>query len=336
MELRIKASNAAGIGPTGMPEAEPERNPAVREFRADPPCRPHNTQQDSPNRLSIKQAVDHLIGQLEAGKSEALTAYLSAMARFHSYSFGNILAIARQRPGARKVAGIHRWNELGRFVKKGEKGIRILAPMFRRRNPKDTGGVRRPEAANPQPSLMGFRAVSVFDVSQTEGAELPELELGVTGDVGRHRQSLMEFLARKNVALEFSEEIAPALGISYGGRIALLPGQSHAQEFVSLVHETAHELLHKAARRSVTTVAVRETEAEAVAFVVGQAIGLDMGKTSSDYIQLYDGSTELLTESLEVIQRTSAEILDGICPKQTGHSPADQFMCLWGDAQSKG
>jgi hypothetical protein len=73
--------------------------------------------------------VDFLVQQLEAGKSETLTAYLGAMARFHNYSFGNILAIARQKPSASHVAGIRAWNLLGRFVKKGEKGIQILAPM---------------------------------------------------------------------------------------------------------------------------------------------------------------------------------------------------------------
>ncbi len=87
----------------------------------------------------------------------------------------------------------------------------------------------------------------------------------------------MHFLAQQNIALEFNEKIAPALGVSYGGKIALLPGQSKAEEFVTLVHETAHELLHKAERRTMTTATVRETEAEAVAFIVGQAIGLEMG-----------------------------------------------------------
>jgi hypothetical protein len=85
-----------------------------------------------------------------------------------------------------------------------------------------------------------------------------------------------------------------------------------------LVHETAHELLHKSDRRTMTTATVRETEAEAVAFIVGQAIGLEMGKTSSDYIQMYAGNAALLAESLEVIQRTSAVILDAITGEPSG------------------
>ena len=123
---------------------------------------------------------------------------------------------------------------------------------------------------------------------------------------------MIAFLAQQNIKLEFNEKIAPALGVSYGGKIALLPGQSKAEEFTTLVHETAHELLHKAERRTMTTPTVRETEAEAVAFIVGQSVGLEMGTASSDYIQMYAGNAALLAESLEVIQRTSAVILAAI------------------------
>ena len=100
--------------------------------------------------------------------------------------------------------------------------------------------------------------------------------------------------------------------MNYGGKIAILPGQSAAEEFSTLVHEASHELLHKSERRTATTKTVRETEAEAIAFVVSQTIGLDAGKSSADYIHLYHGNAALLAESLEVIQRTSALILSAI------------------------
>ena len=141
---------------------------------------------------------------------------------------------------------------MGRFVKKGEKGIQILAPMIGYRRRKDEAEAETDET-KPQPVLIGFRAVYVFDVAQTEGADLPEFEHNITGEVGEHRDRLIDFLAQQNIALEFNEKIAPALGVSYGGKIALLPGQSKAEEFATLVHETAHELLHKAERRTITT-----------------------------------------------------------------------------------
>ena len=299
---------------TGNANSRRNRDKALRKYRSDSPYQQRTTERDNPTQMLIKQAVEHLIQQLEAGKSESLTAYLNAMARFHNYSFGNVLSIARQKPDATRVAGIRAWNELGRFVKKGEKGIQILAPVVGHRR-KKSETEQDGEAENkvkPQPVLIGFRAVYVFDVSQTEGAALPEFDHSVSGDVGGHRDRLIDFLNQQNVALEFNEKIAPALGVSYGGKIALLPGQSKPEEFTTLVHETAHELLHKAERRTMTTATVRETEAEAVAFIVGQAIGLEVGSSSADYIQLYHGDVALLTESLEVIQRTSAVILGAI------------------------
>jgi hypothetical protein len=102
------------------------------------------------------------------------------------------------------------------------------------------------------------------------------------------------------------------MGMSFGGRIALLPGQQPAEEFSTLVNELAHELLHKAERRTATTKTVRETEAEVVAFVVSTTIGLDAGHSSADYISLYHGHAALLAECLEVIQQASALILSAI------------------------
>jgi hypothetical protein len=309
------ATNAASNGATGS-HAVPHRKNAAQRNRSDSPYQQRTSQKDNPTQVIIKQAVDYLIEQLEAGKSETLTAYLGAMARFHNYSFGNILAIARQRPTATRVAGFGTWKEMGRFVKKGERGIQILAPMIGYRRKKDDAEQDRDASAKPQPMLIGFRAVYVFDVAQTEGEDLPEFEHNITGEVGEHRDRMIAFLAQQNITLEFNEKIAPALGVSYGGKIALLPGQSKAEEFTTLVHETAHELLHKAERRTMTTATVRETEAEAVAFIVGQSVGLEMGNASSDYIQMYADNAALLSESLEVIQHTSAVILAAIQPKE--------------------
>ena len=272
----------------------------------------------------IAENVKLLIEQLEAGHSEGLTAYLTAMGRFHNYSFGNILEIARQKPDATRVAGLYAWNQLGRKVMKGQKGIRILAPMIGTRKKKDAEAKhsKNPAAINT-PVLVGFRTVYVFDVSQTEGAELPELSERVSGSVGEKRERLIEFIAAQGIELEFKESIAPALGMSYGGRIAVLPGQAPAEEFSTLVHEVAHEMLHKAERRTATTRTVRETEAEAIAFVVGTSIGLETGHASADYIHLYHGNAALLAESLEVIQKTSALILSAIETEQIASDPTE-------------
>ena len=141
---------------------------------------------------------------------------------------------------------------------------------------------------------------------------LPELEERVTGDVGVYRERLIEFILAQGIELEFKESIAPALGMSYGGKIIILPGQSAAEEFSTLVHEAAHELIRKSTRRNATTKTVRETEAEAIAFVVGTTIGLDNGRSSASYIQIYHGNAALLAESLEVVKQTSDLILSAI------------------------
>jgi len=212
-----------------------------------------NLKQPQPKQQTAKEAVAAnvlaLIEQLEQGHSEGLTAYLTAMGRFHNYSFGNILEIARQKPDATRVAGLYAWNQLGRKVRKGERGIRILAPVIGVRRKRDVEAEKDIRTQN-QAVLVGFRSAYVFDVSQTEGKELPALSERVTGTVGEYRERLIDFIIAQGIQLEFKESIAPALGMSYGGRIAILPGQGEAEEFSTLVHELSHEMLHKAERRT--------------------------------------------------------------------------------------
>ncbi len=149
-----------------------------------------------------KEAVDFLVAALESGHSEVLTVYLGAMAKFHTYSFGNIMLIARQKPDATNVAGLRTWNSLGRFVKRGEKGIFILAPMVGRRSTKDVATDEPSEDATTegQRTLYGFRAVYVFDVGQTEGKELPT-STEVNGDVSGYRERLFKFVESQSVQL---------------------------------------------------------------------------------------------------------------------------------------
>ena len=260
-----------------------------------------------------KDAVSYLVEALESGQSEVLTQYLSAMGRFHNYSFGNIMLIARQKPDATNVAGLRTWNSLGRFVKRGEKGILILAPMIGQKKA-DSVAEATEDAKQSQAQLYGFRAVYVFDISQTEGKDLPTLT-EVQGDVSGYRERLVKFVESRGITLDYSETIAPAKGLSHGGKITLLSGMQPAEEFSTLAHEIGHEMLHRGERRTLTTKQVRETEAEAVAFVVCQAIGLETGSAAADYIQLWHGDANLLRESLEAVQQTAAMILGGIAPE---------------------
>jgi hypothetical protein len=261
-----------------------------------------------------------LIEQLEAGKSDALTDYLTAMSRFHNYSFGNVLEIARQMPTATRVAGFWTWKNLGRSVNAGAKGIRILAPIVGVKRKKDSEAEKDITKQNTR-TLLGFRNTYVFDISQTNGVDLPELH-EVSGDPGESIDRLAAFLRSQGIQIVYNPKIAPAMGVSYGGRIAILPGQSKAEEFSTLVHEAAHEMMHKAERRTATTKTVRETEAEAVAFVVGKAIGLVTGSASADYINLYHGNASLLAESLEVVQQTANVILAALEPPMQNEAEA--------------
>ncbi len=255
------------------------------------------------------KAIEELSQALESGHSEKLREYLGAMARFHRYSWHNVMLIASQRPAATHVAGFHTWQQLGRFVKKGAKGIMILAPIARKKSQKEPSDEERSRVT------LGFRAVYVFDQADTDGKPLAELA-SAEGDPSGYTEKLKQFVMQRGIQLEYSDAIYPAQGQCTAGKITLLPGQSSAEEFNTLAHETGHLLLlHVTERRAETTKTIRETEAEAVAFVVCEAIGLK-AQNSRDYIHLYSGSKETLAASLECIQRTSAEILAAIAPSE--------------------
>jgi hypothetical protein len=249
-------------------------------------------------------AIQNLVAALESGESEALKRYLATMSRFHDYSFGNVMLIASQRPTATHVAGFNAWRQFNRFVRKGEKGIAILAPLVRRKREDD-------DPETPETQCFGFRIVYVFDIEQTDGEPLPEIA-HASGDPADAAQRLIDFARSQHITIDYSADIAPAKGMSKGGAITLLPDQSRAEEFATLVHEIAHELLHRGDRRKQTTKTIRETEAEAVAFVVSSVIGLDMSTSSVDYIRLYNGDKETLSESLTHVQRAATLMIEAL------------------------
>jgi antirestriction protein ArdC len=252
------------------------------------------------------KAIEELSEALAAGKSEALTAYLAAIGRFHKYSLPNVMLIVLQNPAATHVAGFHTWHKLGRHVRKGEKVIIVFAPIRRRKRGLENGTEQSAEDV-----LYGYRTCAVFDVSQTEGKPLPSIAK-VQGDPRHYGEKLAAFTVSLGIQLEYSTAILPARGISECGKITLLPDLDSAEHAAVLAHELAHEFLHHQPRRAATTKTIRETEAEAVAYVVCQAIGLETGTAAADYIQLHRGDAKLLLESLNYVRLAASRILDGI------------------------
>ncbi len=247
-------------------------------------------------------ALTKLGAALDAGHSENLTALLKTMGRFHRYSMHNVCLIVSQRPSATRVAGFQTWRTLGRFVRRGEKGIAILAPIVARRDAISEDG-------DPK-TIVGFRAAYVFDVEQTDGEPLPDAAQAA-GDPGTKTRALEAAIAAQSIAVEHVDDLDGAYGTSSGGRIQILNGLAPAAEFSVLVHEYAHELLHRSNDRPESR-DTRELEAEAVAFVVGHAVGLDVTDAARDYIHIYRGDSTALAQSLDRIQRTASIILAAI------------------------
>jgi N-terminal domain of anti-restriction factor ArdC len=259
-------------------------------------------------REVTSKALENLSESLAHGQSEVLRNYLTAMGRFHRYSASNILLIISQRPDATRVAGYQTWRKLHRHVTRGAKGIMIFAPLVWKTVDANECGIE-----THRESLVGYRAAVVFDVADTEGNPLPSLSK-FEGNPGEYLERLKSLVTQSGCSLEYSTSILPALGQCSAGKIVLLPDLSPAEEFHVLTHELAHLRLHFSARRSDTTKCIRETEAEAVAFVVSQSIGLDTNSASSDYVKLYNGDKDTLAQSLGHIQQVSTDILSRITP----------------------
>jgi hypothetical protein len=256
-------------------------------------------------RQMIRAGVELLAHDIEAGHPEVLTECLKAIARFFWLSFGNILLISTQRPAARQVAGFKAWNELGRRVRQGEKGIMIYAPILS--EPRQTENAD----AQPEPQLLGFRPVRVWDIDQTEG-ESADISNIVNLDLADVLTRLMELAATEGIQIEYSEKIAPAKSTSFRGVIRLLPDMQAQETTLALVREMAIQLLYGTQRRSFVTREVIRREALAVVFVVSHALGL---MSEPESIELYQGNLSLFSESLEVIKRTASIILGAISPR---------------------
>lgn len=254
--------------------------------------------------------LEELNEALKDGKSEVMENYLSFLAKFHSYSPSNNFLIRTQCPHATHVAGYDKWKELGRQVRRGEKGISIFRPIIKTRLvdvTNENGETEQKELKRPS----GFSIGKVFDISQTDGDEIPSTA-PITGDPGEYLPRLEALVDKYSIELSYENLPGGALGMSTGGRIRVRPDLDPPTTFAVLAHELAHELLHKGERRNETDRTVRETEAEAVSFVVSKATGLQCSTRSSDYIALYQGDSDILKESLKFIQRTASKIIWGM------------------------
>ncbi len=235
--------------------------------------------------------------------------YLDFQGRFHHYSYSNVLLIAVQNSEATRVAGFNTWRKLERFVRKGEKAIWILAPMVYKDADARTG--------ETDTVIRGFKFVPVFDVSQTEGEELPSICHRLEGD---DPGGLYDELLTMAQSIGFTVEDYDFAGSTNGDcsharrRIRIRTGNSAAQRVKTLTHEISHAMLHNHFQDR----AVAELEAESVAFVVCQALGLDSGDYSFGYVATWAGGGEHaiagIKASCERIQRCAASILQAFEP----------------------
>lgn len=254
------------------------------------------------------KCVAELADALREDQPESLTRYLDAMATFQQYSFHNTLMILQQRPDASWVMGFRAWQRLGRYVKAGEKGIAILAPMLQRKASESEED--SDEVSIDRRGVRGFRVVHVFDLEQTEGEDIPQLSKP-EGDPGVATELLAQVYKSLGIEVVRCELPPRILGASSGGKVKLANGLDSAKEFQVLVHELAHELLHHGSSKPGEPLSkkVAETEADAVAYVVCKAHGINALAAISEYIRLYKGDAEVIEQSFMRIRSTATSIM---------------------------
>ena len=285
----------------------------------------------------LKEITDRLEqGITELFDSERYREYLRVMSKFHNYSFNNTLLIAMQKPDASLVAGFSAWkNNFGRNVIKGQKGIKIIAPSpykvkqeMKKIDPHTQqpiiGKDGKPVTEEKEITIPAYKVVSVFDVSQTEGKELPDIAVDeLTGDVERYRDFFAALEKTSPVPIGFEQIPGSSHGYYHleDKRIAIQEGMSELQTLKTAIHEIAHAKLHdidlnapeneqqpRVDRRT------REVEAESVAYTVCQHYGLDTSDYSFGYVAGWSSGRELseLKNSLETIRSAAAEIINSI------------------------
>ena len=285
----------------------------------------------------LKEITDRLEqGITELFDSERYKEYLRVMSKFHNYSFNNTLLIAMQKPDASLVAGFSSWkNNFGRNVMKGQKGIKIIAPSpykvkqeMKKIDPHTQqpiiGKDGKPVTEEKEITIPAYKVVSVFDVSQTEGKELPDIAVDeLTGDVDRYKDFFAVLEKTSPVPIGFEKIEGGAHGYYHleDKRIAINEGMSELQTLKTAIHEIAHAKLHdidlnapKEEQQPRVDRRTREVEAESVAYTVCQHYGLDTSDYSFGYVAGWSSGRELaeLKSSLETIRSAAAEIINSI------------------------
>lgn len=228
-------------------------------------------------------------------KSEFFQNYLDTMSKFWDYSYHNQLLIYFAYPSATRVAGYKTWQKLGRQVQKGCKSIQILAPSTKKVEQDD------------EEEITYFFPVSVFDISQTEGQELPSVDVELSGEDKKWLlDKLVEFCTQKGIKVEFkSLGVNGLYGYSRGEEIAIASQSSVNMQVSTLIHEIAHELLHQ---KSSLSKQQKEIQAESVAYVISRHFGLDT--RSMNYLALYDADYKKIMENLSEISLVVKEVMD--------------------------
>jgi antirestriction protein ArdC len=260
----------------------------------------------------IRSTIEQLANETDlARQSELFRNYLKASAAFWDYSWHNQMLIWKQKPDASFVGGFNTWLKCGRYVRKGEKGIAILAPMFFKDKNANGDDTRR----------IWFKIVYTFDISQTDGTALPELPTKSTGDRGADMLTrLLRFAESRGITVRFVEQccLNGAAGTSRGKEIEIRTAETDiTTQAATLAHEIAHSLLHwDADGNKITTrdgkeigKRQRELEAEAVAYVVGSYFGIQ--SPSDFYLATYKVTPAMLLEAVETIAKTARTVLDG-------------------------
>lgn len=258
------------------------------------------------------QKIDE--GVKEVFTSERYQEYLRFMAKFTNYSARNCMLIALQKPDATLVAAYGKWKQLGRQVSKGETGIRILAPMPYKRKQDE-------QSEEEETEEIAFKAVSVFDVSQTSGKELPSMINELDGAVNTEQKNVIMTVLQKAVGIPIVFEDIQGTAKGYysasENRIVIRTGMSDAQTLKTAFHECGHKLLHDPELEIQTVHASRsekEIQAESVAFIVAERFGLDTSEYSFPYIASWSQGKplETLNKVLSEIQSVAKTLTNAI------------------------